>query len=85
VKTERAIVERLGGKFEESGLRSDRYAIVAFIQILLGQAGLPQQESRVNIVIPKRGNRPSRGESSRRWQQAGDPAVGASMLHFGLV
>jgi hypothetical protein len=76
VKTERAIVERLGRKFKESGLRSGRYAIVAFVQILLGQADMPQQGRRVSILAPERGNCPSRGESSRRWQEAGGPTVG---------
>ncbi len=76
VKTERLIVQRLSSKFKELGLRSGGNAIFGFVQILFGQADTLQQGHRVNIVIPKRGNRPSRGESGRRRQLTGCPFVG---------
>ena len=76
VKTERPIVQRLSSKFKEPGLCSRGNAIFGFVQILFGQADTLQQGRRVNIVIAKRGNRPSRGESGRRRQRAGCPVVG---------
>jgi hypothetical protein len=74
MKTQRAVVERVGGKFKQHGLRGGGDAIPAFVQILLGQTDTPQQGRRVNAVFAKRSNCPSRGESGRRRQQAG-PAV----------
>jgi hypothetical protein len=75
MKPERSIVERVCGKLKEPSLGSGGYAILAFLQIALGQADMPQQRRRINVVFSKRSNRPSRGESGRRWQQAvGCPA-----------
>ena len=76
VKTERLIVQRLSSIFKKPGLRSGGNAIFRFVQIPFGQADALQQGRRVNTVIPKRGNRPSRGESGRRRQPAGRPFVG---------
>jgi hypothetical protein len=76
VKTESLIVERVSGQFEEPGLRGGGYAILAFAQIQLGQTDMLQQGRRVNIVISKCSDCPSRGESSCRRQQAGGPTGG---------
>jgi hypothetical protein len=80
VETERRIVQRLSSKFKELGLRSGGDAIFLVVHILFGQAGTLQQGRRVNMLLSKRGNRPSRGESGRRWQQAGAPSFGSSPL-----
>jgi hypothetical protein len=75
VKSERSIVERVCGKLEKPGLGRGGYAIVAFLQILLRQADMPQQRCRINIVFSKRSNSSSRGESGRRRQQAAGPTA----------
>jgi hypothetical protein len=80
VETERRIVQRLSSKFKELGLRCGGDAIFLAVHILFGQAGTLQQGHRVNMLLSKRGNRPSRGESGRRWQQAGAPSFGSSPL-----
>ena len=67
VETERSIVERVCSKLKEPGLSRGRYAILAFRQIALGQAYVPQQGRRINIVIFKRSNRLSRGQPGRGW------------------
>jgi hypothetical protein len=80
VETELRIVQRLSSKFKKLGLRSRGDAIFLVVRILFGQAGTLQQGRRVNMLLSKRGNRPSRGESGRRWQQAGAPSFGPSPL-----
>jgi hypothetical protein len=75
MKSERSIVERVCGKFKEPSLGSGRDAILAFLQILLKQADMPQQGRRINVVFSKRSNRPPRGESGRRRQQAAGPTA----------
>src|ERR1700722_13509010 len=76
VETERRIAQRLSSKFKQPGLRSRGDAIFLVIQILFGQASTLQQGRRVNSVVAKRGNRSSRGESSRRRRQAGAEGCG---------
>ena len=76
MKSERSIVERVCGKFKEPSLGSGGDAVLAFLQILLKQADMPQQGRRINVVFSKRSNRPPRGESGRRRQQALSPTRG---------
>ena len=62
MKTERSIVERVCGELKEPGLGSRGDAILAFLQILLKQADMPQQGRRINVAFSERSNRPPRGE-----------------------
>jgi hypothetical protein len=75
VETERRIMQRLSRGFNEPGLRSGGDANLVCVHSLFGQAETLQHGSRVNLVLPKRDNRPSRRESGSR-RQAGNPFVG---------
>jgi hypothetical protein len=80
VETESRIVQRLSNGFKEPGLRSGGDANLVCVHSLFGQAETLQKGRRVDIVVPKRSNRPSRGESGRRRQ-----ARGCSVGHVKLL